>query len=417
VPDTPVLGQRALNRALLERQLLLRRASMTPLRAIAHLAGLQAQAPNAPYVGLWTRLAEFRPAELAQLMTERAVVRTHLMRNTIHLVTARDCLAAKGLFQAGSATNFASSPFAGQVADIDLGALADAGEALLAERPRTRAELGRLLVERWPGRDPASLAYAVTYHVPTVQVPPRGIWGSAGPAAFTTTEAWLGGRPAPGSSPDRLMLRYLAAFGPATVRDVQVWSGLTRLAEVAQRLGPRLRAFRDPDDRELLDLPDGPRPDPDTPAPPRFLPEYDNVLLSHADRARVIPVRRSVPLPPGPGGTGGTVLVDGLWQATWKITRQRGAATLRIEPFARLPPGRPRRSPPKAPGCWPSPRPMPTATTCISPRPCRNLRASHARWRILVTDETSPRRDKALPARKPFQHHSRGPAHRALCRE
>jgi hypothetical protein len=341
VPDAPVLGQRALNRALLERQLLLRRSSLTPLRAIAHLAGMQAQAPNAPYVGLWTRLAGFRSAELAQLMTERAVVRTHLMRNTVHLVTADDCLAAKGLFRAGSARTFASSPFARNVTDVDLRALVDAGQDLLAERPRTRAELGRLLARRWPGRDPASLAYAVTYHVPTVQVPPRGIWGSAGPAAFTTTEAWLGGDPAPPcDSPDRLVLRYLAAFGPATVQDAATWSGLTGLREVAGRLRARLRAFRGPDGRELLDLPEAPRPDPDTPAPPRFLPEYDNLLLSHADRARVIPVRRSVPLPPGPGGTCGTVLVDGFWQATWKITRERaaGVAVLWVEPFTRLGP-------------------------------------------------------------------------------
>jgi hypothetical protein len=176
--------------------------------------------------------------------------------------------------------------------------------------------------------------------VPTVQVPPRGIWGSSGPAAFTTTEAWLGAPPAPGTRDvlDRMVLRYLAAFGPATVRDAQTWSGLTRLGEVADRLRPRLRTFRDADGRELIDLPDAPIPDPDTPAPPRFLPEYDNVLLSHADRSRVIPVSRSVPLPPGPGGARGTVLVDGFWQATWKITRtpEGGAAVLRIEPFGHL---------------------------------------------------------------------------------
>ncbi len=338
MPESPVLGQRALNRALLERQLLLQRASVAPLQAIGHLAGMQAQAPKAPYVGLWTRLAGFRPAELARLMTERAVVRTHLMRNTVHLVTARDCLAAGELFQPVSARHFASSPFAPNVAGVDLPALLEAGRALLAEQPRTRAELGRLLGERWPGRDPASLAYAITHLVPTVQVPPRGIWGAAGPAAFTTTEAWLGGPPAPGSSPDALVLRYLTAFGPATIMDVQAWSGLTRLSEVAERLRPRLRTFRDLRGRELLDLPDAPRPDPDTPAPPRFLPEYDNVLLSHADRARVIPVRRSVPLPPGLGGTSGTVLVDGFWQATWKLNRTQGAATLQVKPFARLSP-------------------------------------------------------------------------------
>jgi Winged helix DNA-binding domain len=344
LPEPRVLEQRALNRALLERQLLLRRASMTPLEAIAHLAGMQAQAPNAPYVGLWARLEGFHPAELARLMTDRAVVRTHLMRNTVHLVTARDCLGAGDLFRALHARHFGSSPFAPNLVGLDLPALIGAGRAMLAERPRTRAELGGLLAERWPGRDPASLAYAVTHSVPTVQVPPRGIWGTSGPAAFTTTEAWLGGPPSEGSPPDGLMLRYLAAFGPATVRDVRAWSGLTGLGEVVGRLRPRLRTFRDREGRELLDLPDAPLPDPDTPAPPRFLPEYDNVLLSHADRSRVIPARRSVPLPPGPGGTRGTVLIDGFWQATWEITRdgktgtreQGAAAVLRVEPFTQL---------------------------------------------------------------------------------
>jgi Winged helix DNA-binding domain len=334
-----VLGLRALGRALLERQLLLRRADLAPLPAIEHLAGMQSQAPNAPYVGLWTRLAEFRPDDLGQLMSERVVVRAHLMRNTVHLVSARDCLAAGDLYRALHARRFASSPFAASLAGVDLAALLAAGRALLGKQPCTRAELGRRLGERWPGRDPAALAYAVTHLTPTVQVPPRGIWGSTGPAAFTTIEAWLGGPPVPGPSPDGLVLRYLAAYGPATVRDVQAWCGLTRLAEVAERLRPRLRAFRDPGGGELFDLPDAPRPDPDTPAPPRFLPEYDNVLLSHADRTRIIPGRRKVPLPPGLGGTSGTVLIDGLWQATWKIVRRHDGVTLRIEPFTRLPAG------------------------------------------------------------------------------
>jgi hypothetical protein len=336
VPESQVLGPRALNRALLERQLLLRRADLTALQAIEHLAGMQAQAPNAPYVGLWTRLAGFRPDQLAALMTERTVVRTHLMRNTVHLVSARDGLAIRGLMQPFLARSFASSVFAPNLADVDLPVLLAAGRTLLLDRPRTRAELGQLLGERWPGRDPRSLAYAITNLVPTVQVPPRGIWGATGQAAYAATETWLDGRQAAELSPDDLVLRYLAAFGPATVRDVQAWCGLTRLSEVTERLRPRLRTFRDADGRELFDLPDAPRPDPDTPAPPRFLPEYDNVLLSHADRGRIIPGRRSVPLPPGLGGTTGTVLIDGFWQAIWKITRERGAASLRIEPFARL---------------------------------------------------------------------------------
>lgn len=334
MPEPEVLGQRALNRALLERQLLLRRGDMSALEAIGHLAGMQAQAPNAPYVGLWTRLAGFRTDHLAELLAQRAVVRAHLMRNTIHLVAAGDCVAVRRLMQPFLDRSFASSVFARNLAGVDLPALLDAGRALLRDGPRTRDELGRLLEQRWPGRDPISLAYAITHLVPTVQVPPRGIWGSSGQAAYTATDAWLGGLPVPDLSLDGLVLRYLAAFGPATVKDIQAWCGLTRLSEVTERLRPLLRTFRDTGGRELLDLPDAPRPDPDTPAPPRFLPEYDNVLLSHADRTRIIPDRRTVPLPPGVGGSNGTVLIDGFWRATWKITRQRGGTvTLRVEPF------------------------------------------------------------------------------------
>jgi Winged helix DNA-binding domain len=337
LPEPEVLGQRALNRALLERQMLLHRADTTALAAIGHLAGMQAQAPNAPYVGLWTRLAGFRADQLAALLAERAVVRTHLMRNTIHLVTAHDGVAMRGLMQPFLDRSYARSPFARNLAGVDVPALLGAGRALLLDRPRTRDELGRLLERQWPGRDPVSLAQAITHLVPTVQVPPRGIWGFTGQAAYATTDAWLGDLRAPGISPDELVLRFLAAFGPATVRDAQAWCGLTRLREVIERLEPGLRTFRDADGAELFDLPDAPRPDPDTPAPPRFLPEYDNVLLSHADRTRIIPGRRAVPLPPGLGGTTGTLLIDGFWQATWKIRRPRGGAvTLRVEPFTEL---------------------------------------------------------------------------------
>jgi hypothetical protein len=337
MPEPEVLGQRALNRALLERQLLLRRADTTPLAAIAHLAGMQAQAPNAPYVGLWTRLAGFRTDQLATLLGERAVVRTHLMRNTIHLVTANDAVAMRGLMQPFLDRAYARSAFARNLAGVDMPALLDAGRALLRDRPLTRDELGRLLERQWPGRDPASLAQAITHLVPAVQVPPRGIWGSTGQAAYAATDAWLGDLPARGLTPDELVLRYLGAFGPATVRDVQAWSGLTRLREVTERLRPQLRAFRDTAGADLFDLPDAPRPDPDTPAPPRFLPEYDNVLLSHADRTRIIAGRRTVPLPPGLGGTTGTVLIDGFWRATWKIRRSPGGTTtLRVESFTAL---------------------------------------------------------------------------------
>ena len=342
------LSLRELNRATLERQFLLRRAATTAREAVGHLAGLQAQAPLAPYVGLWTRLAGFGHQELKDLMTERAVVRAHLMRNTVHLLTAEDFVSFRPLFQPlmdrGLAGNFGRN-----LAGVDPAELQVTAAALLSREALTRVEIGRRLAVSWPGHDPASLAYAATHLLPLVQVPPRGLWGENGQAAWFLGAAWLDGRgvsapdPArPENAREQLALRYLAAYGPATVRDIQAWSGLSRLREVTDRLqhgvgqhGARLRTFTGPDGGPLLDLPDAPRPepkDPDVPAPPRFLPEYDNLLLSYADRSRVIPHRRPVPLPPGNGATGGTLLVDGFWQANWKIVK----GTLEIQPFIRL---------------------------------------------------------------------------------
>jgi hypothetical protein len=331
-----VLSRRAINRATLDRQLLLRRASRPAAEAIEHLVGMQAQAPRAPFVGLWTRLVDFDPAELDGLMDSRQAVRTSLLRATVHLVTARDCLAMRTTLRPVLDRAHFAGPFRRNIADVDLDELVAAGQALLDEAPRTRAELGQLLAARWPGRDPASLAHAVGFLVPQVQVPPRGTWTGGGTVRWASTASWLGADGAAVLSVDELLLRYLGAFGPATAMDAQAWCGLTRLGEVADRLGDRLRRFRDEDGRELLDLPDAPRPDPDTPAPPRFLPEYDNLLLSHADRSRVVPDGRGVPLWPGHGGTRGELLVDGRWAANWVIGRADGTATLTIEPFARL---------------------------------------------------------------------------------
>jgi hypothetical protein len=347
-----VLSQRAVNRATLARQFLLERATTGVADTIEHLVGMQAQAPNAPYVALWSRLAGFDPAELARLLLERRAVRGWFQRGTVHLVTARDAVGLRALVQPVAARTFAGSPFSRDVAGLDLAELVSTGQTLLAATPRTRAELGRLLAGRYPGRDGLSLAFAVNMLVPMVQVPPRGIWGVTGPAALTPLSSWLGVPLDVEPSIDDLVLRYLGAFGPATVKDAQTWSGLTRLREVVERLRPKLRAFRDETGAELFDLPEAPRPHPDTPAPPRFLPEYDNLLLSHADRTRVVPDGRAVPLPPGNGANTGTLLVDGTFRATWTITRDdegsgsarvgRGGAgifggvTLSVEPFVRL---------------------------------------------------------------------------------
>jgi Winged helix DNA-binding domain len=329
---TDGLSLRALNRATLARQSLLDRGTARAIDAIERLAGMQSQAPLAPYVGLWTRLRDFAPGELATLTQERRVVRLQLMRNTVHLVSARDALDWAPLFAPLPAAEF-NANFRAGTAGADLSAvLAEAGR-LLAERPRTRAELGRLLAERWPQAEPRALGYAATLHLMLCQVPPRGVWGKGGVATWALLADWLG---APlGSGPadtlvDALVLRYLGAFGPASVADVQAWSGLTRLREVVERLP--VRVFRGEAGQRLYDLPAAPRPSEDAPAPPRFLPEYDNLLLSHADRTRVIPHRRPVPLPPGNGATGGTFLIDGRWQGTWQFRDQK----LRIQPFVAL---------------------------------------------------------------------------------
>jgi hypothetical protein len=330
-----ILGPRALNRATLERQMLLERTRLTAEEAIERLAGLQGQAPDAPYVGLWSRLEGFRPTELAGLLTQRRAVRATVMRGTVHLVTAGDFVTMRPVVQPVLERLFAGSPWARNLRGLDLDELLGEALPLVQEQPRTRAELARALGERRPGVDGLSLAYAVTYLVPLVQVPPRGIWGSRGQATWASAEAWLG-RGLATPDVEGLLLRYLGAFGPATVADMGTWSGLSGLREIVEALRPRLRVFNDHRGRELLDLPDAPRPDPATPAPVRFLPEYDNVLLSHADRSRVLDPGRLPPLAPGNGGRLGTVLLDGRFAATWRIARSGHGAVLTVEPFEAL---------------------------------------------------------------------------------
>ncbi len=291
---------------------------------------MQAQVPNSPYVGLWTRLEGFQPNELAELINTRRAVRLGLMRNTIHLVTARDCLAQRSLYQPLFDRAWQTSSFGRNLVGIDVSAVIAQATVFMKERPRTFSELGRLLQQRWPDRDTTALAYAVRYLLPIVQVPPRGIWGKSAQPTWTSAEFWLGRPVATKSSHDKLVLRYLAAFGPATVGDVSTWSGLTGLRPVVERLRPKLRTFQDERGRELFDVTDGPLPDPDTPAPPRFLPEYDNLLIGHDDRTRVIDHAYRYVI------FAGTLLVDGFVHATWTIKRGRDAATLTIEPLKRL---------------------------------------------------------------------------------
>lgn len=332
-----VLSPRALNRALLDRQMLLRRVSVSVDDALERLVGMQAQAPTPPYLGLWTRVDGFRTEDLAQRIRDRRAVRMALMRSTLFLVTARDALLLRPVLDA-ELRRWGLSVSGKGLAGVDLSELAARGRALAEEAPRTFQDLGVLLGERWPDADRAALGNMVRNLVPLVQVPPRGVWGEGGPAAHTTLEAWLGKPLAAETAPDEMLMRYFAAFGPASVRDAQHWCGLKRLGPVVDRLRPRLRAFRDASGAELFDLPDAPRPDPDTPAPARFLPEFDNVLLSHADRARIIsePDRKRVFTVNGI--IRATFLVDGMVRGMWGIEREGDTAALVVRTFAPLAP-------------------------------------------------------------------------------
>jgi hypothetical protein len=344
--NAPVLSRRALNRALLERQLLLRRVRMPAIEAVEHLVAMQAQNPFDPYYALWSRLEGFDPQELAGLLEERRVVRaTMLLRTTIHLVTADDWLALRPVLQTVVERGlFTGSPFGRRLEGLDIDEVVAFGRALLDERPRSGRELRAELTKRFPGWDPESLGYTVRALVPNVQVTPRGVWGKSQQPVLTTPEHWLGRSVGTDADPAPFILRYLRAFGPASVMDIQTWSWLTKLTEVVERLRPGLRTFRDEDGRELFDLPDGPLPDPDTPAPPRFLPAYDNIVLSHKDRRRII---GDAPAVANDGMwqfeeafRGGSVLVDGFVSAGWRIEREakRGRATLIVMPVCELTP-------------------------------------------------------------------------------
>ncbi|MFE2881631.1 winged helix DNA-binding domain-containing protein [Streptomyces sp. NPDC059272] len=327
----PVLDTRALNRATLHRQLLLHRTPLPADAAVSHLLGLQAQNVKPPYYALAARLDGFTPEALSGAMAEREVVRIVTLRSTIHTHTADDALTLRPLVQAARDRELGN--FRKGLVGVDLDRLAVLARELVEAEPRTMKELREALLVEWPDADPQALAIAARCRLPLVQVTPRGLWGRSGQVALTTAEHWLGRPAEPAPAPDATVLRYLAAFGPASVKDMQTWAGLTRLREAFERLRPQLVTFYDSHGVELFDLPDAPRPAADTPAPPRFLPEFDNLLLSHADRTRVVPAEYR-----GRAWQGNvahrTLLVDGFLAGLWKI--DEGAGHLVIEPFGKL---------------------------------------------------------------------------------
>jgi hypothetical protein len=301
---------------------------------------MQSQTPDSAYFGLWNRIEGFDPAELADLMLRRRVVRIALMRSTIHLVTAADCMPLRALVQPVLDRGLQGS-WGSRLVGANQAGIAAQGRELVEQEPMTFSELGARLAPAHPGFDPDALAMGVRTWVPLVQVPPRGVWQRSGRSAHTTAEHWLGtgAVAATDEAMESMVLRYVAAFGPAGVADAQKWSGLTRLRAVFDRLAGRLVPFRDADGALLYDLPDAPRPDPDTDAPARLLAEYDNLLLSHADRGRVLGDTDPRLVMTPNGLVLGAVLVDGFAVGRWRIARPPdGSATVTVTTWRRLRP-------------------------------------------------------------------------------
>jgi DNA glycosylase AlkZ-like len=333
MPDVPadVLTNRALNRTTLARQLLLTRTAMDPVDAVTHLVGLQAQNPLDPYLALWSRLADFKPEAFGRLIEKRALVRIAVMRSTIHLVTADDALFLRPVMQPVLDAEMRRHPDYGpQLHGVDMSPVLALAHPLLSETPMPAGRLRTVLAEKFPELPTAAIAYACRNYLPLVQIPPRGMWSKKLQVTSTPLDSWLGRPLRTDATIDETVLRYLAAFGPALVADAATWSRLTGFREVFDRLRPRLRVFVDERGRELFDLPDAPMSDPDVLAPVRFLPEYDNLLLSHADRARFgADAQRFASIL---GAFKGSVLVDGVVRAIWSSRRDpdTGVATATV---------------------------------------------------------------------------------------
>jgi hypothetical protein len=323
------LNRRVLNRTSLDRQLLLSRSDMTAAQAVAHLVAVQGQDVNPPYFGLWSRLASFTQEDLMALLRDRQVVRGSLLRGTQHLSPADDYVWLRPLMQASLARS-RQAAFGRATRDVDLGELAATARELLRGRTLSRPQLRDMLAERWPGVEPMALAWSAQALLPIVHTPPSGFWNKGGAVPYALAEEWLG-RPLADEPPvERLVARYLAAFGPASVMDVQAWSGLTRLRPVVESMD--LRTYRDEQGRVLYDLPDAPLADPDAPAPVRYLPYFDNLVVAYADRTRMMTDEHRRIVCVG-AVVHATFLVDGVIAGRWDI--EDGALVLR--PFHRLP--------------------------------------------------------------------------------
>lgn len=333
---TTTLTTRQLNRALLARQMLLAREATTAQAAVERLAGMQAQVARPPFVGLWTRLEGFGRADLLDALNRREVVRVTGMRGTLHLLSAKDYLEFRGTLQPMLSRGM-QSILRQRGAVLDLKALEETARVFFGGSPATFDSLRNHFKAKHPEGDERAMAYAIRMNLPLVQVPTDTAWGFPAAADFAMAESWLGSAiPLEPRPAHELVRRYLAAFGPATPGDAQAWSGLQGLREVFESLRPELVTFRDERKRELFDLPDAPRPGEETPAPVRFLPEFDNLVLSHDDRSRVIADEHRPKVVLKNLQVRATFLVNGFVAGTWKVERKKKVAALTLEPFAKL---------------------------------------------------------------------------------
>ncbi len=321
------MNDRTLNRTTLARQLLLSRSPMPVADAVGHLVGLQAQFVNAPYLGLWTRLSDFSLDDLTARLADRTVVRSSVLRGTQHLVRGDDYGWLRPLI-APSLARGRQASFGKQTVGLDLDALVAYATELLSGRTLTRPQLGAALAERWPAYDPLVLGWSAQTLVAVVHPPPSGTWRKGGSTPFTLAADWLGERPVVHGA-EELVRRYLAAFGPATVADVQQWSGVRGLAEVVERMS--LVSLGN----GLLDLPDMTY-ESEVAVPVRFLSDFDNLMIAYADRTRVLPDEYRKRVCVGGAMVLATVLVDGTVRGTWKLVLGKEEATLTVTLFEKL---------------------------------------------------------------------------------
>ena len=329
------LTRQDLNRATLARQMLLERAAGCAVpRAVERLAGMQAQEPKPPFVGLWTRLDGFCADALLGVLAERTVVRATLMRSTLHLFSAVDYAALRLALQPPASV--ALRVLGARAEGLDPEAVVSATRELLAGKPLAFDAIRAGLQERFPGVDDRALGYAARTLVPLVMVPDGAArWGYPRVSQFALAEEFLDGAPA-AAAPAALVTRYLGAFGPASVADVQAWSGIGGLKPVLEQMRDDLDMFADEQGRELFDLPDAPRPGAEVEAPARFLPEFDNLVLAYDDRTRVIADEHRPLVTTKNLRVKATFLVDGVVAGTWTVAVKRRVATLALAPFGRL---------------------------------------------------------------------------------